>query len=1282
MGFVCTQCLDRFPTKWGLKVHARACAKRAETLAGPLGNPVRDTGVILGGKETKRHLPRGFPLERDWDVGGSTEPQDAKAGRHLDNVLLRDEAAYWGKFEDVAQTYGTSSENMVMLQNDGRPGEGIPGQSSVDSPSDQPDGLVVGPSTLQTFSTAEARPEEIVAATCDMISRFGEKLGRNEVDLFLRLATSEKWAQLIEGKSAVGAPQLPTTVAQAERACRSWKDLSFPVNFAAGSDFEERYIFRDGALSSNPSRCPDSPSTEIKLKLFVRSPVETIRKLLQEASAKKRNFFFDPVELTNRDKERVVSHPMSGRLAHEAIPRVRKAISSDPNPSVIWSPESFVALLQFYSDKSSMSLKSSAFTFYPLHVSCLGFTSEAKDSAVRRGDTVVAYLPVDPSWTAADQHDQKFGIDGEPIRGKRNEPHTATNSLPPRRPSGARLPSPPETRDILAKALDEALRELREASVEGIWFRDADGVRRKAHFALASYVGDTPEVSTVACTKNNRCARCDVQVSEMGTPGVVGESRTSRNTEQALFISNFHETSRGDETLGRPDSMMDELFAREIAIGNRDDQHALLEMRRNFDAVVESGLTSIRPSLLDWPFSTVHESLDLYRILRCDMMHTLPLGILKTLVTLVTKRLRSTSLTAALFLDAKGRPRTYLSARKQILSACNHYLKRLSVESPAVDFHVDFSKGHPTGRLDGLFADQGIAAMLEAKDMKNVQQVLPFVGALLDRLCYSEAATGNLSRASTTKDSTPMTDVFTSFDDLQRHLVGKVEEEVGFTQSDVQKLHTRIEHFKTTAIRVFGEFQASSFCFPKFHSLEHIVQDIIDLGNPAHYSADAFEASHVRFKTANRTTSRRRATALAETTRILSEQEAARNMGSLGSTGQKYHRLALRDMRPWMLDYLLTGKTIPADACDKTRASSFRGATQRGSKKRSRAELISEMNPKQAAVATDSCCLSFSRGSGISFIEISQAIAAVSESEERPESVSRAGELVGAKLFIASLGGCALAQKALDIVSQHAVAGQGSAAQHTIRNHLRLHIVKSAYAAGFPTPTVEHQEGDTALLTSNGARKLQKIVAALSYSHSTVPRQESVMIETAGEDTGSPSDLGGDTCEDVYPVWFAKVLVFMHTRSRRGTQRAEEERAVVRYYEVISREEFDAADEALACIKLKWAMDPNGDPWIDVIPASSIRGRVHVVPGDEPKMRDGDSHSQPSRNLEEGAKNDEEQEVLDEAFFLDSHDWKSRRFYVNRFKVSPKDVWFAVQDVSSASVAGNSSSSEEEGPEQ
>lgn len=1012
-----------------------------------------------------------------------------------------------------------------------------------------------------------------------------------------------------------------------EAGIRSAKDIRKVSDEAMQDE-----VLKNGFCKRNV-RNPTLPDSN--LDLYVRSPLKVIEKQLEKASESQGTFYFEPFIERNRFAERVRGHPLSADLAWKGYEAVKYDVMGSPEENTRWvEGESFVAFLQLYTDASCMSLRTSAFSFYPLHVSLLNAADSDREAAIRKGETVSAYLPTVKMWPTAEQrridHARKFTVDGEPLTSYEPDPLSpGMGSKDSAAVSNYRGAAPKESREILGESLTLCLAELREVAKKGFTFQDRDGKRRQAHFVIASYVADTPEVICVTCLVGGYCPRCKVAKSDLWKPGYVGELRMAHNTEKAMLEYK-------------------DLVERAQALPNRKDKRSALVQAERI--LRDEGLTSRLPFNYDWPFSRTDPIFDPYRLMRVDVMHTFPLGIQKEILTLASKRLKSENLHTTALTNAAGKGKTFKAARKAILSAANSYLRLIEEEAPAVGLHVDFARGKSASATDGLFAENGVASMLEAKDMKNVAQVMPFVGALIDIMCGSD------------RNGASVTAVFVRYVELERHIMRRGMDDNGHSDRDLSRLQEMLALFKNVTYTVFKDYQASEFNFPKWHALEHIVSDIFDLGRCTNFSADAFEQSHTVFKSLNREGSQRKSTGLAETVSRYARGEARRNRLS-----QDYARQGpgSGDMNTPMIRYLVNGE---------------------------RPEHLTQGLGYEATFS-DACVLATTRSKKLAtnFMEIATVLESISEKVDGGDmrqhdgvlgkngggrKESRSSDLPASNQFVAAVGGYALAKKVLDILrAKYADIGTTGVLG------LNMHIVKSARVAGFHTPSlddvVETTRGSPELFVADtGFRLAQKIVSSLHYTGRATPLQDNVLVE------GDEDILRKDNAPPRRHMWVAKVLLFLSLTRRGvgaslsfeplGTTGGAEEVAVVRYYQVIPKSDTARVDNELRCVKLKWSRDDNKEPWVDVIPASAVRGRLHVVPA--PKMStlaigsvegghadvsmgyDSDSEDEPSRS-----QIDKDSRV-GAAVFAGSHGWLQREFYVNRFRANPADKPYHIVD--------------------
>jgi hypothetical protein len=154
--------------------------------------------------------------------------------------------------------------------------------------------------------------------------------------------------------------------------------------------------------------------------------------------------------------------------------------------------------------------------------------------------------------------------------------------------------------------------------------------------------------------------------------------------------------------------------------------------------------------------------------------------------------------------------------------------------------------------------------MLEGRDYAGPDQVMLFVCTLKDRFC------GDVSGA-------PCTRVSVLYQDMLGTAMSWFNNP-GFSSEELDALSMLVQKFKRKVIEVYAEHQASGMGVPKFHALDHLVDDIRQCGSLSNDSADFYEASKL-FNVALNQTSRRsssgQAEALARVLRKQGEKDAA-----------------------------------------------------------------------------------------------------------------------------------------------------------------------------------------------------------------------------------------------------------------------------------------------------------------------------------------------------------------------------------------------------------------------
>jgi hypothetical protein len=132
------------------------------------------------------------------------------------------------------------------------------------------------------------------------------------------------------------------------------------------------------------------------------------------------------------------------------------------------------------SDKTQITLFRNK-SAYPVYLTIGNLPKEIRRKPSQQGQILLAYLPTDRL---------------EHITNKASRHRTVTN--------------------LFHAGMTQLLEPLRSAGRDGVKLKSGDGVWRRCHPILASYVGDYPEQVLVTCAYYGDCASCDTEKHELG----------------------------------------------------------------------------------------------------------------------------------------------------------------------------------------------------------------------------------------------------------------------------------------------------------------------------------------------------------------------------------------------------------------------------------------------------------------------------------------------------------------------------------------------------------------------------------------------------------------------------------------------------------------------------------------------------------------------------------------------------------------------------------------------
>lgn len=173
------------------------------------------------------------------------------------------------------------------------------------------------------------------------------------------------------------------------------------------------------------------------------------------------------------------------------------------------------------------------------------------------------------------------------------------------------------------------------------------------------------------------------------------------------------------------------------------------------------------------------------------------------------------------------------------------------------------------GVLSGLFTDKGVVIMLQAMHLRYPTQVIPFVGALADRI------TQDLSSDDDVEIDPVLTDFLTTYADMDAALTKKYQVDKSFAEKNLTESRQKIAGFANADLAYeVRSFQASEFNFLKLHKTrDHCVDNIRDLGGLIYHCSSPFETTHTTYKEEEKGSSHRIATEVSETVSRLMRKE-------------------------------------------------------------------------------------------------------------------------------------------------------------------------------------------------------------------------------------------------------------------------------------------------------------------------------------------------------------------------------------------------------------------------
>lgn len=662
--------------------------------------------------------------------------------------------------------------------------------------------------------------------------------------------------------------------------------------------------------------------------------------------------------------------------------------------------------------------------------------------------------------------------------------------------------------EALHDSINFSVEPLARTALSGMPSVTLDGIHLRMHLVVSSYLCDTPEAEDLLAVKRGTqcqspCHVCLVRKEDLPF-SCVGTGRSLKDT--SIMVSRLNVRSPGIEEEFQSKSML-----------------------------------SIPPILSQFPCMSLHPSVDIYTLFRYEPMHNLSLGISKLLKECCVYMLKDTERSSPAMCTMAGLPRSFNTIRKEILHCLNKLLRNVQRSSSGYGLHVDFSKGETAGRLSGFFTETGVVGMLEAQNFDTLDMVAPFLGAVVDTCCGTE-------------EKAPVTNTYVAYSELLDFIYRR-RTYPSWNEAELGVLITMIGSFKTIARDTFGKYQASNMGTSKWHALEHVVDNLRDLGGIQYMHGGLYEQSHKNFKEDYKLTSKRVHSAMTETLKRQEERALLQHDQTLRPVRHNRRKIAV--VKEDGASLVKTGPTTTLNCVERT--------VRHINGERGRMCVASNIPKGHLNVALNLIDCIGKDGTG-SFIRM-----------------------------------------------MYTQLGRNGIPEIEARN-CSVQIIASAYVPGIYPPTLDDAHVSTSVyVRKSNMRQIQRIVAKEAF-YGKESRHDAIMVQSdetydefpqeqfvpvwfgkALAFVRTPKERNGGT-------GYGIVLEGETSRDNDTLQR---EFCFLQYFEVLGREKLcvDNIDSALKCIRLRWHRTQGNNAYssakeFGLVPVESILGKVHLVRGD------------------------------------------------------------------------------------
>lgn len=212
--------------------------------------------------------------------------------------------------------------------------------------------------------------------------------------------------------------------------------------------------------------------------------------------------------------------------------------------------------------------------------------------------------------------------------------------------------------------------------------------------------------------------------------GVLNGNQSKRNYHRCISLTEGFKKTTADKNRSLPHtrtllSIYNQLKDNSQQASSTGDRATVLsKKRRSIELLAEFSMAPYGPVLTyifqkmvrESPSNYSQHCVDPDAVFRFEPLHKFHLGITRMLLRLVNLRARAK-----------------LSRQAKVLDRINYLLREVDCFYKCVDLRIAFYNYSNSPHINGIFTADDIFGMLEGRDYRSIEKVLPFIGTICDR---------------------------------------------------------------------------------------------------------------------------------------------------------------------------------------------------------------------------------------------------------------------------------------------------------------------------------------------------------------------------------------------------------------------------------------------------------------------------------------------------------------------------------------------------------------------